>query len=359
MKQKPIPPKPPDRPVPPDRAPSNFQPPLNQKLTQHQTETSNPSKSMNTLNSEKQNENTPLIVMAMNRTSKTMNTMNKNKKTMITMNNIDMENDMSKKGTMKPIIRNLLKLSCIINEWNNATVMIDSGAACNCISRTYIENHNIEILESEPYQVTLANKSTTTTNEICLLNMEVPGMNRKFNCVAIVLPELSSSDMILGMPFLEVFNPTIDWKKKKIQCDMNKMNRNEINVMNLSVDVLLSSFSIGTESKMNKMNVDMNLMKTNEQGMKSKMIPVKSNDELANEKIKMKGTNETPEVKNVKESSTPIDNQHAPIEFSSSPIGTTSNGTNNLNVKQRKIKIIPYLSMRNTTKTTRSTSTTR
>lgn len=164
VKHKYIPPappdKPPDRPSPESHIESPSTNTMNEKPTPVNTE-------LNTLNTDTDNDLSPISLIPMNSTTIT------NENTSNTLKQCDMENDMSTKQQLQPMIRKLLKLPCIINEWNNATVMIDSGAACNCISRSYITSNNIETLECEPYLVTLANKTTTTSNEICTLTVSI------------------------------------------------------------------------------------------------------------------------------------------------------------------------------------------
>ena len=230
-------------PAPPDKQISTSQNPERETLNTSTQQRNNTESQPNAINFDTHNDLSPVSVIPVNSTTIP------NEATMNTLKQRDMENDMSNKHTIKiqPMIRKLLKLPCIVNDWNNATVMIDSGAACNCVSRSYVKHNGIETFEGEPYLITLANKTTTTANEICTLTMDVPGMNEQFTCVAIVLPELSSSDIILGMPFLEAFNPSINWKNKTLSCNMQKMkmNSNDIALRNVSdSSTLLSSFAV-------------------------------------------------------------------------------------------------------------------
>ncbi len=205
-------------------------------------ETMNPWNILNTLI---ENDETPKTIAPLTTSNQRTSTTNikNNIETHRTLNQINI--DKTKKQTLKPLIRNLLNIECIVNESTIGTCLIDSGAACNCVSRTFINNNNIEIHPAEPLLITLANKSTTTTNETCILHLQSPKSKHKFTITAIVLPELSSSNIILGMPFLEQFNPIIDWKNKTIDINNNKTN---INDNHQSSTLLLSSFSIGSSS---------------------------------------------------------------------------------------------------------------
>ena len=178
-----IPPAPPDKPiptVPPD------------KPTHRNTS--------NTLNSP--NYYAAIAVVepkTTNTSSKPLNHIENNNETLLQLNQLSIAP--IRNIEFKPTIRPLLKLPCIINEWTSSTVMIDSGAACNCITRRFAVDNGIEILESEPLNITLADKSTTSSNQICHVRITLPSVNITFRCILVVLNE-SSHEMILGMNFL-------------------------------------------------------------------------------------------------------------------------------------------------------------
>ena len=128
-----------------------------------------------------------------------------------------------------------------MNDWIPAVALVDSGAACCFISRTFVNQHNIEILEGGKYNVTLADKSTTTINEIVFITLELP--NVKFTMSAIVMDALATSDLILGINFLRTFNPTIDWSNLNMYIDTSKYVPAVTDGMSPS-DIVLASFTI-------------------------------------------------------------------------------------------------------------------
>ncbi len=173
-----------------------------------------------------------------------------------TLNRIDIDNEMKLKSTLEPVIRKLMKLKLNVNEQYEAIGMIDSGAACNCINRNYATSNNLAIFECEPYLITLANKTTTTSNELCKLTIELPSVKHRLTIVCIVLPNLSET-IILGMPFLENFNPNIDWQTKSISIDIDKVKQTSHEMIDIdntnnifrSQNIVLSSFSIETSTQ--------------------------------------------------------------------------------------------------------------
>ena len=123
--------------------------------------------------------------------------------------------------------------------------MIDSGAAaCNCITRKFAVDNNIEILESDPLRITLADESLTSSSQICHVRITLPSVNITFTCVMVVL-NASSHEVILGMSFLETFNPIIDWQARTVEFDVKRMkldvNGNDVG---RGLDALLTAFTV-------------------------------------------------------------------------------------------------------------------
>ncbi len=134
-----------------------------------------------------------------------------------------------------------MKQQCLINDWIPALALVDSGAACCFISRTYANQQNIEILQGGQYRVTLADKSIATTNEMVIITLEL--CNVKFSMSAIVMDELATGDIILGINFLKTFNPTIDWHKLTMSIDITNYKPTVTDGMSPS-DIILASFTI-------------------------------------------------------------------------------------------------------------------
>ncbi|MBS1986331.1 hypothetical protein JST99_00150, partial [Candidatus Dependentiae bacterium] len=144
-------------------------------------------------------------------------------------------------GPSAPNVSKLLKLNCIVNDWINATVLVDSGAACCFVSRAFVRANSLELLQGADYNITLADNSTTRTNEIVSLTLHF--CNIKFTMTAIVIDALACGDIILGINFLKCFNPTIDWKKSTIDIDINNYTPAPHDNMSTS-DIVLASFHV-------------------------------------------------------------------------------------------------------------------
>jgi hypothetical protein len=158
------------------------------------------------------------------------------------LNQLNVESETT--ASVKPSIMKLLKIPCYVNSNIHTTVMIDSGAGCNCISRSFVEEHNLEIMQSEPLTVTLADQTTTQSNHIVTVKLSLPSVNNlTFACVCIVLGS-ASHNLILGMNFLKTFNPIIDWEKQRIEIDMNKVKLNLQQNDSSTLNMLLSAYSV-------------------------------------------------------------------------------------------------------------------
>ena len=144
-------------------------------------------------------------------------------------------------GPSHPLVSNLLKQECLVNDWIPAVALVDSGAACCFISRTFVNNHNIEILEGGNYNVTLADKSTTTINEMVFVTLEITHV--KFTMSAIVMDALATGDLILGINFLSTFNPNIDWSNLTMSIDTSRYTPATTDGMSPS-DIILASFTM-------------------------------------------------------------------------------------------------------------------
>jgi hypothetical protein len=152
--------------------------------------------------------------------------------------------EMKTNTAVKPSIMKLLKIPCYVNDTIDTTVMIDSGAGCNCISRSFVEEHNLEIMQSESLTVTLADQTTTQSNHIVNVKLSLPSVNNlTFTCVCIVL-ESASHNLILGMNFLRTFNPTIDWEKQRIEIDLNRIKIPQQKNDSSTLNMLLTAYSV-------------------------------------------------------------------------------------------------------------------
>ena len=157
------------------------------------------------------------------------------------MNNTQVRSSRTLSGPSHPTVSTLLKQSCLVNGWISATALVDSGAACCFISRSFVTRNNIEILEGGNYTITLADKSSASTNQMVMITLELCTI--KFTMTAIVMDELASGDIILGINFLKVFNPTIDWNELTMSIDSSLYTAATTTDMSAS-DIILASFTL-------------------------------------------------------------------------------------------------------------------
>ena len=93
--------------------------------------------------------------------------------------------------------------------------MIDCGASSNFISANFVRKYDIPIhATADISQVRFADGSTTQTNNVTEL-VTVQLENKYSNESFIVLP-LASYDAIIGMPYLQKFNPNINWRQQSV-----------------------------------------------------------------------------------------------------------------------------------------------
>ncbi len=167
-------------PAPPDRDKSTKKNNKHRKPTSENIHTSvNLSTSARTnANLDQLNNDSPIAVALFNtsnqRTLTTNTPKNNETQAQATLNHIDINHENT--STLKPVIRNLMKLKLTVNDNYEAMALIDSGAACNCINQNYASTNNLELFKCEPYLITLANKTTTTSNEMCILNIQLPNV---------------------------------------------------------------------------------------------------------------------------------------------------------------------------------------
>jgi hypothetical protein len=95
-------------------------------------------------------------------------------------------------------------------------ILIDSGATSNFVSQQWVERHQVKLLQvaSGGPQVELADGrihhcSSVLKRQTCLIGEHTSKVN------AYVFP-LKTFDLILGMPWLQSEQPSIDWKKREI-----------------------------------------------------------------------------------------------------------------------------------------------
>ncbi len=144
-----------------------------------------------------------------------------------------------------PQARILVQAPVIINKFNNATALLDSGASSCFITSTYCESNGIEILQtSKDYTITGYNDESSSTHSIAMFNIELN--NITWNMSAIVLPVLPTCDMILGMNWFEIFDPIINWRHKTVQLDPLKFS-----FPASTSDMIIASFHVIPNTSLN------------------------------------------------------------------------------------------------------------
>ena len=110
-----------------------------------------------------------------------------------------------------------------------ALAMIDSGATRNFMSRKFATNHRIpELLKERPYQLTVVNGTPLKQDERMVKEETLPLMSQihgkdleriTFDLVSI------PHEVILGIPWLEKVNPSIDRNSQKVTIEKEKSRK--------------------------------------------------------------------------------------------------------------------------------------
>ena len=101
-----------------------------------------------------------------------------------------------------------------------ALAMINSGATGNFMSKKFATNHRIPGLPKErPYQLTVADGTPLNQDEEMVKEETLPLMSQihRKDLERIIFDLVSiPHEVILGIPWLEKVNPSIDWNSRKI-----------------------------------------------------------------------------------------------------------------------------------------------
>ena len=110
-----------------------------------------------------------------------------------------------------------------------ALVMIDSGATGNFMSRKFATNHRIPGLPKErPYQLTVVDGTPLNQDEGMVKEETLPLMSQIHgkNLERITFDLVSiPHEVILGIPWLEKVNPSIDWNSQKTTIGKEKSRK--------------------------------------------------------------------------------------------------------------------------------------
>ena len=115
-------------------------------------------------------------------------------------------------------LRELIVIKALANG-NPATILVDSGASRDFISRSFVRRHRLDLARGPSLKVRLADGSISTTCDVvpdCALTL---GIESKFeDTTDLVVIELDKRfDIILGMPWLKRHNPRIDWPTSTLE----------------------------------------------------------------------------------------------------------------------------------------------
>ena len=144
-------------------------------------------------------------------------------------------------GPSPPSVSNLLRQSCVINHSIPAVALVDSGAACCFVSRKFATQHQLELLQCPAYDITLADKSTTMSNHYVTITLTI--CNVKLKLSALLVDNLAVGDLYLGITFLKVLNPIIDWNALTMKIDPTRYTPITTDTMTPS-DIILASINL-------------------------------------------------------------------------------------------------------------------
>ena len=119
--------------------------------------------------------------------------------------------------------RNLIKLSGFV-AGKPAVFLLDCGATGNFVSAEFVKKHNLSTSPlPHPDVITLADGSQQKAGLI--VNAAVIGIGSYTDTLDFVSLPLAGYDVILGMPWLDHYNPTVNWKKHVVSLVDTKKRR--------------------------------------------------------------------------------------------------------------------------------------
>jgi hypothetical protein len=109
----------------------------------------------------------------------------------------------SKSTNISPI-----KVSGIFDD-HPVTIMIDSGSSGNFISKKFVSMHKMKCGRQSEKKIRLANGELEKVGEFVLGRLHINNHNEPIQLSVI---RLAGYDVILGMPWLKLHNPEVDWR---------------------------------------------------------------------------------------------------------------------------------------------------
>ena len=102
---------------------------------------------------------------------------------------------------------------------HSATVMVDSGSTGNFIDNSYVNNHSLAKWKLKvPESVRLADGTMHKCTHYSTVNIR---MGKVKQLIQLNIIPLKAANVILGIPWLQQYEPTIDWKSGSVSVSVN------------------------------------------------------------------------------------------------------------------------------------------
>ena len=132
--------------------------------------------------------------------------------------------------------RPLMKVRGFVNR-HPAVFLIDSGGSGNFLAQSFVSKHSDMIAHASAGTVSLADGTARPTSIVKSASI---GIESYTDNVDLVVCPLSGFDVILGMPWLEHYNPRIDWVRRELSfTDEHATSHNFVGTVSLSNRVSL------------------------------------------------------------------------------------------------------------------------
>ena len=132
-----------------------------------------------------------------------------------------------------------IKLSGTLNG-KSATILIDSGSSGNFVSKQFVSKHKLEsrrLDSSSQHNVRLANGIVETTNQCIIGQLMIDDHHEQVELTVITL---KGYDIVLGMPWLEIHNPEVNWSTGTIRIN----DKHTFNAINNDHSLTKSSWNV-------------------------------------------------------------------------------------------------------------------
>ena len=114
---------------------------------------------------------------------------------------------------MRTRIGKLIKLAGVVGTRAKAVVLLDCGADGNFVSKSFARSIGLQVGEL-PVRVCLADGHTTQSEGIVeSVRLRIASYEERLD---LIVTDLQGYDVILGMAWLEEYNPGVDWRDKTV-----------------------------------------------------------------------------------------------------------------------------------------------